>query len=191
MSNIMRPLINEDLKVIFTVMFYMFSSISMVMLNKYVLNSNDTPLFLLWGQLVIAIILMHVMSWFKILQLPRIAMKESKQLLPLILVNAFGLSANTFCLQYVDASLYQVARSLTLPFTVFLSIIYLNEKISPMIIISCLVIFAGFLSGTTLDKLDFDSKGFFYGVLSSFTTALHSIVIKNSLEYALNLTVGF
>lgn len=108
MSDFVRPLINEDLQVILTVLFYMFTSISMVMLNKYALNSNDAPMFLLWGQLVIAIILMHVMSWFKILKLPRMRMNESKKLLPLILVNAFGLSANTFCLQYVDASLYQV-----------------------------------------------------------------------------------
>lgn len=63
-----------------------------------------------------------------------------------------------------------------------------------MVVISCLIIFAGFLSvmhiksniqGTTLDSLKFESKGFFFGVLSSFTTALHSIVIKQSLEYFL------
>ncbi len=108
MSTFIRPIINEDLKVIFTVLFYMTTSISMVMLNKYVLNSNDTPLFLLWGQLVIAIILMHLMSWLEVIDIPRLRMKESKNLMPLILVNAFGLSANTFCLQHVDASLYQV-----------------------------------------------------------------------------------
>jgi len=155
MSTFIRPIINDDLKVIVTVLFYMFTSISMVMLNKYVLNSNDTPLFLLWGQLVIAIVLMHVMSWFQIIKIPHLRTNESKRLMPLILVNAFGLSANTFCLQHVDASLYQVrsiilikkvARSLTLPFTVCLSIIYLNVKISPMVISSCLIIFAGFLS---------------------------------------------
>ncbi len=108
MGAIANSMINHELKVILTVLFYMVTSISMVMLNKYVLNSNNSPLFLLWGQLLIAIILMHVMSWFKIMKLPRLRIKESKKLLPLILVNALGLSANTFCLQHVDASLYQV-----------------------------------------------------------------------------------
>ena len=151
----MRQSLNKDLQVVLTVLFYMTTSISMVMLNKYVLNSNDTPLLLLWGQLIIAILLMHIMAAFNVVQIPHIRFQESKRLMPLIFVNAFGLSANTFCLQHVDASLYQViyyiinfkvARSLTLPFTVFLSLIYLNAKISPSIIMTCVIIFVGFLS---------------------------------------------
>ena len=105
----MRPLINEDLKVGLTVLFYMITSISMVMLNKFVLQNNNTPFILLWSQLVIAIILLQIMSLLNVIKIPHIRYKESQNLLPLILVNAIGLSANTFCLQYVDASLYQVS----------------------------------------------------------------------------------
>jgi GDP-fucose transporter C1 len=75
-----------------------------------------------------------------------------------------------------------VARSLTLPFTVILSTVFLGKSNSPLILLSCGIIFIGFLVGTALDSLHFQSSGFFFGVFSALTTAAHAIVIKKSLH---------
>ncbi len=40
--------------------------------------------------------------------LPTVNWKKSEQLMPLIAVNVIGLTGNTLCLKYIDASLYQV-----------------------------------------------------------------------------------
>ena len=77
--------------------------------------------------------------------------------------------------------MYKVVRSLVLPFTVLLSWFALKKPSSLSICMSCLVIFLGFLRGTTLDHLSIFSNGFSFGIISSFTTALHAIIIKKSI----------
>ena len=104
----MTTISREDTTVALTVLFYMTTSISMVMLNKVVLNTVDMPIFFLWWQLVVAVLFLHAFSLFGLIKLPFIKMDKAVQLLPLVLVNAVGLSANTYCLQFVDASLFQV-----------------------------------------------------------------------------------
>ena len=76
----------------------------------------------------------------------------------------------------------QVVRSLVLPFTVTLSWTILKKPSSALILVSCFIIFIGFLQGTTFDALNYDSKGFIFGVISSLTTAAHAIIIKKSLD---------
>lgn len=40
-----------------TVLFYLIAALAMVMANKWVLNSTDAPLFFLFTQLVLAVLL--------------------------------------------------------------------------------------------------------------------------------------
>ncbi|GES76718.1 DUF250 domain contaning protein [Rhizophagus clarus] len=103
--------------VIFSVSFYIVTALIMVFVNKWVLNKVSLPFTLLWFQVIVAVILLHLTNLFGILQLPIIEKQKCIGLLPLILINILGLSFNTICLQYVDASFYQVARALVLPFT--------------------------------------------------------------------------
>jgi GDP-fucose transporter C1 len=108
MTQTLGSMSKQDVMVTMSVGFYMTTSISMVMLNKLVLNETDKPIFFLWSQLVVAVLCLHAFSFMGWMKVPAISMEKSVELLPLILVNAIGLSANTYCLANVDASLFQV-----------------------------------------------------------------------------------
>ena len=95
-------------KVAFSVGFYIVTSITMVMVNKWVLNAVEIPLTFLYGQLLVAVVLLHLGGMFRLLSIPKLDFGKCKALAPLIAVNVIGLSFNTLCLKYVDASFYQV-----------------------------------------------------------------------------------
>jgi solute carrier family 35 (GDP-fucose transporter), member C1 len=82
----------------------------------------------------------------------------------------------------VDASFYQVARGLVLPFTVATSYVVLHSRPSLKIIIACGIVTLGFFIGVFLDGTEVSSLGIFFGVVSSGITATHSVVIKQSLN---------
>lgn len=92
------------------------------------------------------------------------------------------LSFSNYTLKFVDASFYQVARGLVLPFTVCTSYLLLNTRPSLRILFSCSIVTAGFFIGVFLDGTNVSRIGIFFGVTSSALTALHSVVIKKSLN---------
>lgn len=92
------------------------------------------------------------------------------------------LSFSNYTLKYVDASFYQVARGLLLPFTVVTSYIFLNARPSLRILLSCSVVTLGFFVGIFLDAIPIAMLGIAFGVASSAITAVHSVVIKKSLD---------
>lgn len=101
----------QDAKVLLVVLFYMSTSITMVMLNKAILNSTRLPLSFLWLQILVAVGLLHFLALFGWIRLPVLNRDTVSKLIPMGLVNAVGLSANTYCLANVDASLFQVRNS--------------------------------------------------------------------------------
>ncbi|KAF0451421.1 DUF250 domain contaning protein [Gigaspora margarita] len=168
--------------VAFSVSFYITTALIMVFVNKWVLNSVDLPFSLLWFQVTFAVILLHISAAFGLFRLPTVQKDTCIGLIPLVLINVLGLSFNTICLQYVDASFYQVARALVLPFTVLFSYIFLNQKSSLMVLLSCFIVCMGFFVGVSSERLTLSMLGVFFGVCSSVSTALHAIVIKKSLD---------
>ncbi|KAJ3022800.1 UNVERIFIED_CONTAM: hypothetical protein HDU68_008940 [Siphonaria sp. JEL0065] len=173
-------------EVVFAVGFYITTAIVMVMVNKAVLNAVPLPITFLWVQILVAVILLYASSLFGIFKLPLLSLKTITSMLPLILINITGLTLNTLCLQYVDASFYQVARALVLPFTVGLSKLLLKQNITASVLLSCSIVFAGFLAGTLFEGgsttgIVVSVSGTVLGVASSVSTAIHAIVIKTSL----------
>jgi len=176
--------------VLATVTFYLFAAIAMVIANKWVLNTTTVPLFFLFMQLVIAVVLfvgLHVSGYlFKMPPKPDATLL--KGIAPMVFMNVLNLNLNNFTLKYVDASFYQVARGLVLPFTVVLSSLMLHTRPSLLILVSIVIVTSGFLLGVVLDLSP--SSGFSTttplgvtcGILSSVTTALQAVVIKRSLE---------
>ena len=213
--------------VVASVSFYMVTSITMVLANKWVLAAlPDYPLTFLWLQILVAVLLLflaHSTGWLKVsndhhtaylpvsnpgtttttdatvsdqksdelklkpTQWPAVRLEIAKKLWSLILINVVGLSVNTFCLKHIDASLYQVARSLILPFTLFLEFIVLQRRTTLPVFLSCAVVTLGFVIGLFGDSQSENTDanvsmlGVFFGVASSMTTAVHAIVIKKSL----------
>ncbi|KAI8839513.1 hypothetical protein BJ741DRAFT_531114 [Chytriomyces cf. hyalinus JEL632] len=154
----------------------------MVLVNKAVLNTVALPLTFLWVQLLVAVLLLSASSYFGLLQCPIFTTSTCRALAPLIVINVIGLALNTFCLQHVDASFFQVARSLVLPFTILMSWLFLGQKSSTWVLISCAAVFTGFIVGTLMEDKDIvvSQIGIVFGIASSLTTAGHSIVIKHS-----------
>ncbi|KAG2007049.1 triose phosphate transporter [Coprinopsis cinerea AmutBmut pab1-1] len=165
------------------VLFYLFAALAMVMANKWVLNSTTTPLFFLWVQLAIAAMLFMICNILRILP-DRLTfdLQTSKGLFPMIALNVLGLSFSNYTLKYVDASFYQVARGLVLPFTVATSFIFLHARPSLKILFACLIVTLGFFIGVFLDGTPVSVAGVLFGVASSAITAMHSVVIKQSLK---------
>lgn len=151
------------------------------MANKWVLNSVPVPLFFLFVQLVIAVILLHLSALFGYFTIPKLHLSTCRGLIPLVSINVTGLIFNTYCLQYVDASFYQVARGLVLPFTVFFSFLLLSSKSSITSLAAVGVVCVGFFLGVSAESLHTSTIGTLLGVFSSLTTSVHAIVVKRSL----------
>jgi GDP-fucose transporter C1 len=92
-------------------------------------------------------------------------------------------SFSNYTLKYVDASFYQVARGLVLPFTVCVSFFMLSSsRPSLPILLCCTTVTFGFFIGVFLDGTPLSVVGVSFGVASSAITAIHSVVIKQSLN---------
>ncbi|KAG6816631.1 hypothetical protein H0H87_004478 [Tephrocybe sp. NHM501043] len=89
---------------------------------------------------------------------------------------------SNYTLKYVDASFYQVARGLVLPFTIVTSFIAFRSTPSLRIFFACGIVTLGFFIGVFLDGTPVSMVGIFFGVVSSGITAAHSVVIKESLN---------
>lgn len=166
-----------------TVLFYLVAALSMVMANKKVLQTTAPPLFFLFSQLVIAVILFIAAHTTRLIVLPLYVDTQLLiQLAPNIGLNVVGLSFSNYTLKYVDASVYQVARGLVLPFTVLTSYFFLSARPSLRILFSCSIVTLGFFVGIFLDSVPMALVGIGFGVTSSAITAVHGVVIKKSLD---------
>ncbi|KAH7912497.1 hypothetical protein BJ138DRAFT_1083485 [Hygrophoropsis aurantiaca] len=174
---------NNRMLVIGTVVFYLVAALAMVMANKWVLKKTEAPLFFLFCQLLIAVILFLASHTAGLIQVPLyVDAQLVKGLAPMIALNVVGLSFSNYTLKYVDASFYPVARGMVLPFTVGTSYIMLNSRPSLRILFSCSVVTLGFFVGVFLDSIPMSLVGVSFGVASSGITAVHSVVIKKSLD---------
>ena len=182
---------SNNAQVLGVVVFYIFAALSLIFANKWVLNNTSVPLFFLLTQLILASILFILAHTLSILPksksgLPSLTLspKTTKALMPMILLNVIGLSLTTSTLKHLDASFYQVARGLVLPLTVLLSALSLSPRRIPStpILVSCAFVTTGFFTGIFLDGTPLSTLGIVCGALSSLVTALHSIVIKKSLD---------
>lgn len=99
-----------------------------------------------------------------------------------MLTRPYRYSFSNYTLKYVDASFYQVARGMVLPFTVATSYVFLHSRPSLRVILACSVVTLGFFVGVFLDGTPISLVGVSFGVASSLITAVHSVVIKKSLD---------
>jgi GDP-fucose transporter C1 len=174
---------NKHLLVTGTVLFYLVAALAMIMANKWVLQTTSVPLFFLFAQLVIAVILFLASHAVGLIQIPlHIDGQLLKGLAPMVALNVVGLSFSNYTLKYVDASFYQVARGLVLPFTVATSYAFLDSRPSLLILFSCSIVTLGFFVGVFLDGVSIPLLGVGFGITSSAITAVHSVIIKKNFD---------
>jgi GDP-fucose transporter C1 len=100
---------------------------------------------------------------------------------PLTFIYVMMLALNNLCLQYVEVTFYQVARSLTIVFNIVFTYTMLGTATSPPAVVACGIVFAGFIVGSA-GEINFSWAGIFYGVGSSLFVALYGIYVKKTLS---------
>lgn len=88
---------------------------------------------------------------------------------------------NNLCLKYVQVSFYQVARSLTILFSIVFTYFLLSQRTSLMALGCCAIVVVGFAMGS-LGEVDFSFLGWTFGVVSSIFVALYGIYVKRALN---------
>ncbi|WVR08830.1 hypothetical protein IAU60_005888 [Kwoniella sp. DSM 27419] len=174
------------LKVLLTVSFHISIALSVTLLNKWALNTVPLPQVLLAFQTGICVILSIVVKafgWGSVgtLNLP---LSEVKRLWVYLIMRTVAVGMKVWCLNLVPASFYQVSRGLLLPITVLLSFLFLGSRASPGILVNIVIICIGFVIGSAAKLTESKSSmgifdlGFVLGILSTFTTAAETIVVK-------------
>ncbi|KAH8556541.1 hypothetical protein BGW37DRAFT_416824, partial [Umbelopsis sp. PMI_123] len=167
------------------VLFYFVISLSVVFLNKIILSSTKYdfpyPLFVTWFQLLVALNISARNPSISFIPpyefVPAVAIK----VVPLTMIYIFMLVFNNLCLKYVEVIFYQVARSLSINFTILFTYVILGQKTSSSTLLACLIVFLGFGIGS-FGEINFSWSGIIYGVGSSAFVALYGIYVKKSLQ---------
>jgi len=184
-----QPPVSSTSTILSVIGFYFFISISLVFLNKILMGDLNFryPLFITWYQQVVSFVSIYIMSTISptipsLSFLPAFEFKPqiAKKVLPLTVVLTCMIIFNNLCLEYVEVSFYQVARSLTICFSIVLTFFILNTKTSSRATLACVIVFIGFVLGS-VGEVNFSWKGVFFGLLSSFFVALYSIYVKKVL----------
>lgn len=188
---------HPPLKIVGVILTYWTVSISMVFANKYLVgdklsNQLDVSLFVAWAQCVSTVLVVIALVAFR-----RIVLKHDVELPPLTREIVLGrdfimlscmftgmLTFNNLCLKYVGVAFFQVARSMTLIFTVIFSSIILRRVSSLPVWLCCLVVAAGFFLGVDQEKVagTLSTIGVFYGVSTSLFVSLNGIFTKRLLD---------
>jgi GDP-fucose transporter C1 len=104
----------------------------------------------------------------------------ARQVMPLTIIYLCMIVFNNLCLQFVQVSFYQVARSLTVLWTALFTRLVLGKSVSILRMTAVCVVFAGFVVGSKGEKL-FDWLGLISGVVASVFVALYGIYVKRVL----------
>lgn len=141
-----------SLKIAMVVALYWFVSITMVFLNKYLLDSPslklDAPIFVTFYQCVVTVLLCKTLGLLTmvipthILEFPsiRFDLKVLRSVLPLSIVFIGMITFNNLCLKHLGVAFYTVGRCLSTVFNVLLSYIMLKQTTSLYALLSCGVI---------------------------------------------------
>lgn len=89
-------------------------------------------------------------------------------------------SFNNLCIQYVDVSMYMIARSLTILFNIALGYVVLGDSTSLKAGACCLIVVVGFALGSMFTA-QFSFLGSLFGLCASLFVALYSIFVKKVL----------
>jgi len=121
----------------------------------------------------------------KLFPLQCLNVKALLNVLPLSFCFVGMVALANLCLKHVHVSTYQVARSLTIIFTVCLSYAVLHQSQSKPILTCCGVMIIGFIISSLdgSEESGINMTGLLAGGTSSFFQALYQVFIKRTLPY--------
>eukprot|EP01095_Lingulamoeba_sp_RSL-Kostka_P006114 TRINITY_DN1892_c2_g1_i1.p1 TRINITY_DN1892_c2_g1~~TRINITY_DN1892_c2_g1_i1.p1 ORF type:complete len:349 (+),score=52.15 TRINITY_DN1892_c2_g1_i1:143-1189(+) len=178
------------LMVIFAVSFYFIISLTLVFVNKIIMDKDTFPypLFMTWIQFIIQLICFVALCligrvWKPLSFMPKLTIRLEyfKIVLPLSFIYISMITLNNLCLQLVEVSFYQVARSLTIIFSLIFTYTILNKKTNTQAIGACGIVVIGYILGS-VGEINFSLLGSIFGLMSSVFVALYGIYIKKILS---------
>ncbi|KAH8741493.1 hypothetical protein FG386_003135 [Cryptosporidium ryanae] len=178
---------------------FIVSSISCVYFNKYCYKSSlPFPVFMSWAQQLIG---MTIMSAFLAIRGVISGNEEVSTSIPLskrlyryryAIFVAFcfcmNISLNNRCLKDAKVSMYAVAKSTTVCYSLLLQYILLGIKAKLSSILSCFVIIGGVIVGISDQTFGLHPRAFLMGTLSSFFQSLYSVAVKYTVPHCDNST---
>jgi GDP-fucose transporter C1 len=180
-------------KIAAVVLAYFTISISLVFMNKLLLTegaSIPAPMFVTWYQCVITAAICYALGTISegaekdtfLAQFPKqkYDIPTASRVLPLSVVFVGMITFNNLCLQYVEVSFYNVARSLTIVCNVIFTYAFLGQHTSMNTMICLCVVVLGFFVGAD-GEVNFNLVGTLFGVTSSIFVSLNSIYTKKVL----------
>ncbi|KAG0263285.1 hypothetical protein BG011_009014 [Mortierella polycephala] len=178
--------------IISAIAFYWVASLSVVFLNKTILSGSEYkfsyPLFVTLFQFIVALVLLVVCGHLgkrnrMLSMIPPFEFDQdiARKVAPLSIVYVLMLTLNNLCLQLVEVTFYQVARSLSIFFNIFFTYTMLRQKTSPGAMLACAVVVLGFFVGS-YGETNFSWPGLWAGVGSSVFVALYGIYVKKTLQ---------
>lgn len=189
-----KPFLLRALQIALVVSLYWVTSISMVFLNKYLLDSPslqlDTPIFVTFYQCLVTSLLCKGLSTLAtccpaMVDFPtlNLDLKVARSVLPLSVVFIGMITFNNLCLKYVGVAFYNVGRSLTTVFNVLLSYLLLKQTTSFYALLTCAIIIGGFWLGIDQEGAEgtLSLTGTIFGVLASLCVSLNAIYTKKVL----------
>lgn len=167
----------------------------MVFANKYLVGDRygdkDISFFVAWFQCIVCVVFVCFYTRAgqvcnKSLKPPpfSLSIMTSRQMLTLSCLFVGMLSFNNLCLKQVGVAFFQIARSMTLIFTVIFSAVILRKYASMKAVFCCLIVVAGFFLGVDQEKVagTLSVKGVGYGIITSLFVSLVGIFTKRALD---------
>lgn len=184
-----RNTMTETTRIVAVISAYWAISMSLVFVNKAILSGDHSyPLTMTWYQFFIAIVcvlalgqLGQVWALFSFLPAPEFQPKVAVQVLPVSCVFVAMIVCNNLCLQFVEVSFYQVARSLTILFTILFTYLILSQKTAPAAMVACAVVVIGFSIGS-IGEARLSLAGLAFGLTSSVFISLYGIYVKKIMH---------
>lgn len=166
---------NLKIKIISIVLLYWIISITLIFLNKIILDNLNAPIFLTWFQCLLTVLILILIqlitnlfknkhstmvnhsnnenSIWKLIQnqliIPTIMIRWNiaRRIIPLASIFIMMILFNNLSLQFINISFYFVARSLTPIFNIIFSFLILRKTTSIPAIFTCTGIIIGFIFG--------------------------------------------
>jgi len=173
-------------KIALVVTFYFFISLSLVFINKIIMDGSffPYPVIITWFQFIVALVCVLIGGKlgrsYEVLAFmpePEFDMAVARKVMPVTVLYICMIAANNLCLKYVEVSFYQVARSLTILFTVAFTYLWLRKTTSLQSLAMCGVIVLGFVLGSK-GEINFSYTGVAFGLISSCFVSLYGISVK-------------
>eukprot|EP00915_Cephaloidophora_sp_WS-2016_P003833 GHVH01005187.1.p1 GENE.GHVH01005187.1~~GHVH01005187.1.p1 ORF type:complete len:368 (+),score=27.30 GHVH01005187.1:65-1168(+) len=170
---------------------YMTTSISIVYFNRQLFTViYPFPVFISWVQQIIGVALYYLMALmgrltniplFKRFHLIKVDFWVLYKCFPQVVTFTLMVGLANLCLEYVQVSTYQVARSLSLIFSIILTRYLLGTFPSRMAMIGVCLICSGFV----LNSLDPETLSFFglvLGASSSFFQSFNGVLVSKNMS---------